>query len=179
MDKHFLSVALATFGIVALFAPATGSAYLAPEQVFGGQSLTLQPAPPTEREGEAVIQTQQQRQAEVRAAEQAQLPSVQADPVDTYVPDNSPQPKGLLDQDATYERRQERIANERSTGGPTIIIGGDSVVTDANGNVLHSGAPRVTATGPESVLAIAAMILAAVSTFTYAQIRARRMAFAA
>lgn len=178
MDKHFLSVALATFGIVALFAPATGSAYLAPEQVFGGQSLTLQPAPPTEREGEAVIQTQQQRQAEVRAAEQAQLPSVQADPVDTYVPDNSPQPKGLLDQNATYERRQERIASEQSSG-PTIIIGGDSVVTDANGNVLHSGAPRVTATGPESVLAIAAMILAAVSTFAYAQIRARRMAFAA
>jgi hypothetical protein len=179
MEKISFSVAFAALGIATLLAPVSGFAYLAPEQVFGGQSLTLQPAPPTEREGEAVIQTQQQRQAEVRAAEQSQLQSIQADPIDTYVPDNSPQPKGLLDQDATYERRQERIANERSSGGPTIIIGGDSVVTDANGNVLHSGAPRVTATGPESVLAIAAMILAACSTFAYAQIRARRMVFAA
>lgn len=178
MDKHSLSVAVAALGFAALFAPMSGFAYLAPEQVFGGQSLTLQPAPPTQREGEDVIQTQQERAAERRAAEQSTLTPVDAEPVDTFVPDNSPQPKGLLDQNATYERRQDRIANERSSGGPTIIIGGDSTVTDANGNVLHSGAPRVTATGPESVLAIAAMILAAVSTFAYAQIRARRAAFA-
>lgn len=179
MEKISFSVAFAALGIATLLAPVSGFAYLAPEQVFGGQSLTLQPAPPLEREGEEVIQQQQARQAEIRNAAQANLPSIHDEPVDTYVPDNSPQPKGLLDQNATYERRQDRIANERSSGGPTIIIGGDSTVTDANGNVLHSGAPRVTATGPESVLAIAAMILAAVSTFAYAQIRARRMAFAA
>jgi len=177
MDKKFLSVAFAALGIAATLAPVSGFAYLAPEQVFGGQSLTLKPAPPLQREGDGVIEQQQARQAQIRNEAQANLPSIQAEPVDTFVPDNSPQPKGLLDQNATYDRRQDRMDNERSSG-PTIIIGGDSTVTDANGNVLHSGAPRVTATGPESVLAIAAMILAAVSTFAYAQIRARRMAFA-
>jgi len=178
MNKNIFSIALAVLGVATALAPMSALAYLAPEQVFGGQSLTLQPAPPTQREGEEVIQQQQQRAAERRAEEQSQLQPVDAEPVDTYVPDNSPQPRDLFDQNATYDRRQERIENERSTGGPTIIIGGDSTITDGNGNVLHSGAPRVTATGPESMLAIAAMLLAGVSTFLYAQIRARRMALA-
>lgn len=178
MNKNILSVALAVLGITTVLAPVSALAYLSPEQVFGGQSLTLQPAPPLQREGEQVIEEQQRRAAERRAEEQSQLQPVDAEPVDTYVPDNSPQSLELFDQNATYERRQERIENERYTGGPTIIIGGDNVVTDAQGNVLHSGAPRVTATGPESMLAIAAMLLAGVSTFMYAQIRARRMALA-
>ncbi|MBP7114071.1 MAG: hypothetical protein KBA40_01310 [Candidatus Peribacteraceae bacterium] len=176
MNKNILSVALAVLGIATALAPVSALAYLSPEQVFGSQSLTLQPAPPTQREGEQVIEQQQQRAAERRAAEHSQLQPVDAEPVDTYVPDTSAQPLDLFDQNATYERRQERIDNERSTGGPTIIIGGDSTITDSNGNVLHSGAPRVTATGPESMLAFATMLLAGVSTFLYAQIRARRMA---
>ncbi len=175
MNKNILSIALSVLAVGATFTPAVGLAYLAPEQVFGGQSLTLKPAPPLQREGEAVVQAQQERQAAIRAAEQSKLTSTQAEPVDTFVPDNSPQPLNRLDQNTVYQLRQERIANDKSSGGPTIIIGGDSTVRDGNGNVLHSGAPRVTATGPASVLAFAAMLLAALSTFAFAQIRSRRM----
>lgn len=175
MDKKFLSAALATIGIAAVLAPASGFAYLAPEQVFGGQSLTLQPAPPTQREGDVIAEQQARAAAERRAAEQSVLRPVDAEPIDTYVPDrSSPQPKGLLDEAATYERRMERIDEERSSG-PTIIIGGDTTVTDANGNVLHSGAPRVTATGPASLLALAVMLLAAVSTFAYSGVQSRQL----
>lgn len=172
MDKKILSVTLAVFGIASILAPASGFAYLAPEQVFGGQSLTLRPAPPTQREGKDVIAAQQARAAEARAAAQADLQPVDAEPIDTYVPDTSPQPKGLLDESATYDRRMERIENEKSSG-PTIIIGGDATVRDGNGNILHSGAPRVTATGPASVLALAVMLLAAVSTVAYSGLRSR------
>ena len=171
MNKHFLSAALAVFGIVASFVPMSGFAYLSPDDVFS------QLAPPTQREGDEIVRQRQEEAAERRAQEQATMRPAASEPqpVDTFVPEDTSQPKGLLDENATYERRQERIANEKSAGGPTIIITGDRTVTDSNGNVLHSGAPRVTATGPESVLAFAAIILAAFSTFLYAQIRARRM----
>ncbi len=171
MNKIFLSVILAVSGFTAVVAPMSGYAYLSPEQVFGN-------APPTQREGEDVVTIQQQRASSSRAAEQrSRLRSNQADPIDTYVPDTSPQPRGLLDENASYERRLERISEEKSSG-PTIVIA-DGTVTDGNGNVLHSGAPRVTATGPESILALTAMILAGICTFLYAQLRARRMIFSA
>lgn len=171
MHKHFLSTAFAVLGIVAAVAPVSSFAYIDPATAFGNT------APPLQREGESVVEQQQRRAAERRAAEQAQLKPVDAEPVDTYVPEAAPsEPRGLLDQDATYERRQERIAEEKSSGAPTIIIGNNATVTDANGNVLHSGAPRVTSTGPESVLAVAAMLLAVVTTFGYAHIRTRRLA---
>ncbi len=178
MNKNFLFAALVVIAVAATLAPASGFAYLAPEQVFGGQSLTL--VPPTQREGAAVVAERQARAAEARAAEQSKLKPVDAAPVsvDTFVPNNSPQPLGLLDQNATYERRQERIQNERSSG-PTIIIGGDATVTDGNGFVLHTGAPRVTSTGPESFLAFGLMLLAAVSTVAYSGFRSRRFAWTA
>lgn len=170
MHKHFLSAAFAVLGIVSTVAPMSGFAYIDPATAFGNA------APPTQREGEAVVAAQQQRAAERRAEEQSQLQSIddEPEPVDSYVVETGPEPRGLLDEDATYARRQERM-EENVTGGPTIIIGGNATVTDANGNVLHSGAPLVTSTGPESVLAIAAMILAGISTFAYASIRNRRM----
>lgn len=171
MHKYFLSIAFAVLGIVAAVAPVSSFAYIDPATAFGNT------APPTQREGDEVVRMREEARNQALAEERAKLTPVDAEPVDTYTPDTSTpsEPRGLLDEAATYERRQERIAEEKSSG-PTIIIGGDSTVRDANGNVLHSGAPRVTSTGPESVLAVAAMLLAVVTTFGYAHIRTRRLA---
>ena len=182
MVKHSPSVVIGALTLVCALAPVSAFAYLSPEQVFGGQSMTLDrtdattyQAPPLPRDGEAVIQAQQQNSAELRSAAQSSLQPDYADPVDTYVPPaGTASSRGLFDQTTTYEKRMDRI-EESKASGPTIIIGGDGTVVDSNGNVLHSGAPLVTATGPESVLAIASMLLAAVSTFAYAAIRHRRM----
>ncbi len=166
---------------IALFAPMTTHAYLSPDQVFGGSSGVhgaagdnLQP-PPTMREGEQVVEQQQQQAAEQRAAAQEELVPVDAPPVDTYVPPEETENRGLFDQNAQYELRQERIEEERAQA-PTIIIGGETEVRDSNGNVLHSGAPRVSATGPASVLGGIAMLLAAVCTFAYSHYRSRQIA---
>ena len=59
-------------------------------------------------------------------------------------------------------------------GGPTIVVAGDGMVVDSKGNVLHSGAPLVTSTGPASLLALAVMILAGICTFGYVTFSARR-----
>lgn len=166
-------------GVAAI--PASAFAYLSPEQVFGGQSMTLDrtdattyQAPPLTREGDAVVRSQQLNSAQLRAAAQSSLQPTYADPVDTYVPPTQSSSLGLFDQNATYQKRMDRIQSEKGNS-PTIIIGGDGTVVDSNGNVLHSGAPRVTSTGPESILAFAAMILAALSTFAYAAVRSHRM----
>jgi hypothetical protein len=193
-----LSVAAASMALL----PMSAFAYISPNDVFSGgtpssgdtsssasseqsgESSTAQqgavnawnqPAPPTQREGEAVVQAQQKRAAEQRAAEQSQLKPVDAAPQDTYVQTNpTAQPLGLFDQNTQYEKRQERISQDKNNG-PTIIIGGDQTIRDSNGNVLHSGAPLVTSTGPESVLALGSMVLAALSTLAYAAIRHRRL----
>lgn len=164
---------------IALFAPISTHAYLSPDQVFGGSSGVhgaagdnLQP-PPTMREGEQVVELQQQQAAEQREAAQEELIPVDAPPVDTYV-EPEPENRGLFDQNAQYELRQERIEEERANA-PTIIIGGDTEVRDSNGNVLHSGAPRVSATGPASVLAGIAILLAGACTFAYSHLRSRKL----
>jgi len=183
MEKSFTALS-ATFALtLSLLIPATSFAYLSPEQVFGGQSLTInrvdptnQPPPPQQREGESVIQQQQLNSAAQRNAAQQSLQSIDDMPVDTYTPPvSTAEPLGLFDQNVQYEKRQERLQDAKS-GGPTIIIGADGAVIDANGNVLHSGAPRVTATGPESILTIIAMILAGCSTLAYASLRHQRIA---
>lgn len=165
---------------ISLLAPFTLHAYLSPGQVFGDSSgaahgaagENLQP-PPTQREGEAVVIQQQQQAAEQRQEAQQELIPVDAPPVDTYVPPEQPaESKGLFDQNAQYELRQERIEEERAQA-PTIIIGGDTEVRDSNGNVLHSGAPRTSSTGPASVLGGIALLLAAVCTFAYSHYRSR------
>ncbi len=187
MDKILSSLSVSAALSASLLMPLSAFAYLTPDQVFGGSSGTSHgaagdelPPPPTMREGEDRVAEQQQRAAAERAAAQQELQPVDAAPevVDTYVPDDTPESKGLFDEAAQYEKRQERIEDERSSG-PTIIIGGDTVVTDANGNVLHSGAPRISATGPESVLAVAAMLLAGLCTFGYMQYRSHRVFAAA
>lgn len=171
--KKLSRAALAVASCAIALAPVSAFAYLSPEQVFGDTN-TATYAPPTQREGEDVIEQQQREAAERRAAEQQALQPDYAEPVDTYVPDNAPEPKGLFDQEAQYERRQDRI-EESHGAAPTIIIGGDGTVVDSNGNVLHSGAPRVASTGPESVLAIAAMILAGACTYGYMSYRSRAL----
>lgn len=173
-------------GVIAVLTfahPFAGHAYLTPEQVFGDSGhavdrtdASAQPAPPLQREGESVIEQQQQRAAELRQAAQSSLQRVDAEPVDTYVPEKTNTSKNLFDQNAQYEKRQERKASS-DANGPTIIIGSDgSTTVQANGTVLHSGAPKMSGTGPESVLAFAAMILAAISTILYARLRERRLA---
>jgi hypothetical protein len=124
------------------------------------------------RAGQDVKVTQQQRSAELRNAAQSQLTPNYAEPQDDYVaPEPGKQPS-LLDNDVNYQKRLERM--EQSKGnGPTIIIGGQGTVVDSNGNVLHSGAPIITQTGPESVLAVIAMVLAAACTLVYSAIRSR------
>lgn len=176
---------LVTAGVAAcamLMVPVSALAYLSPDQVFGGQSLTIDrtdpstyQAPPTQREGEDVVTAKQAAAASSRAAAQEGMTPVDADPVDTYSSSHSASSLGLFDESTQYELRQERL-NESNAGGPTIIIGGDGTVVDRNGNVLHSGAKGgITKTGPESTLALAAMVLATLSTIVYAQVRSRRM----
>lgn len=180
MVKHPLSLVTGLLTLAVSVMPMTALAYLSPEQVFGGQSATVDrtdpstyQAPPLPRDGLDVIRQQQSTSAELRSAAQSQLQPIDAEPVDTYVPPTQSSSLGLFDQNAAYEKRMDRMESAQSSG-PTIVIGGDGTVIDSNGNVLHSGAPRVTSTGPESILAIAAMILAAISTFGYAAVRNRQ-----
>ena len=151
-----------------LLLPQTTVAYLSPDQVFGGS--TTQPPPPTQREGEDVIAIQQQRSAEARREAQKSLHPVDAPQEETYVPEEAPKSRGLFDENAQYEKRVEEM-REQAHSAPTIIISGNGDVIDAQGNVLHSGAPLVTSTGPESILAAIAMLCAAICTFVYVRYR--------
>ena len=179
MEKTLSVLTLSIVSMVAAAAPVSAFAYLSPDQVFGGSSLTLKQAAPdqqseqvTKRSAEDVVTQQYQQAASSRAAAQSELPSTEAAPADTYVPSQQASSLGLFDQNVQYQKRQELIQSQKSTG-PTIIIGGNGDVIDVNGNVLHSGAPRVTSTGPETMLAVAAMVLAAMCTLGYAQVRSR------
>lgn len=166
-----LSVALAS----SMLTPLMAHAYLTPDQVFGGSDTVTAPPPPTQREGEAVVQKQQQAAASSREAAQNQLVPNYAEPVDTYVPPQVASSKGLFDQNAQYQVRQDRI-QEQETTSPTIIIGGNGDVVDGNGNVLHSGAPRVSSTGPATVLAGISMMLSTLCTFAFVHMRSRKIA---
>jgi hypothetical protein len=182
MQKHLSSLAVATVFCLTVLTPYSASAYLSAEEVFGLEKPSTfdrtDPAVtqtlPQQRAGEQVVQTQQQAAASSRAAAQQSLVPLYADPVDTYVPPTQQASSlGLFDDNTQYDLRQERAAESR-VGGPTIIIGNDGSVVDSDGNVLHSGAPRVTATGPESVLTFMALVLAAFSTLGYAALRAKQ-----
>jgi hypothetical protein len=87
-------------------------------------------------------------------------------PVDTYVPEQQDTSRGLFDQNAQYELRQQRI-DDAHGAAPTIVIG-DSV--------LHSGAPRTSQTGPETVIALVLMTLAGLCTFAVAHAGTRVLA---
>ncbi len=203
MEKMLPAVGASVLLTITFLVPVSAFAYLSPDQVFGGSSLTVAPASTTAtqtkqtstaqttqttqsqtaqqipeqinlRNAESVVSIQQQNAATLRAEAQQSLTSTQAEPVDTFVaPAQQNNGLGLFDQNQNYAKRLDRIQAQRANA-PTIIIGGNGDVIDANGNVLHSGAPLVTQTGPETTLAFVAMLLAAACTFAYAQIRSRR-----
>lgn len=181
MDNVLRPLSLGVALGASLLLPMSAFAYLTPDQVFGGSSTVQAPTspmvatpPPTQREGEDVVSLQQQQAASQRQEAQQNLRPIDAEPVDTYVPDQSPKVRDLLNSDTQYQIRQQRIEQQHAAA-PTIIIGGDTTVTDANGNVLHSGAPRVSTTGPETMLAMLAMMLAGLCTFAYAYMRRRML----
>ncbi len=178
MEKSVLRISAFLTGLALVLVPSSALAYLSPEQVFGGaDGVNSATPPPLPREGEAVVQQQQAKAAAVRTEAQQQLTSTDAEPVDTYVPPDPPKQPSLLDPAVNYEVRMQRIDAAHAAAGnaPTIIISGDKTVIDSNGNVLHSGAPLVTTTGPETTLAFLAMILAGICTFAYAHVRSRAL----
>jgi hypothetical protein len=84
--------------------------------------------------------------------------------------------RDLFNPDWQYQQRMQRI-QDNAGRNPTIIIqqGSDGVyVQDANGKVLHSGAPRVAGTGPKEFIAVLVLALAAGATFLLAAKREKR-----
>lgn len=182
MQKQFSSLAVAAVFCLIILTPFSASAYLSAEEVFGLGTPAVfdrtDPAVtstlPQQRAGDQVVQDQLHAAASSRAAAQESLVPDYADPVDTYVPPvQQASSRNLLDPNTQYDIRQARAADSKANG-PTIIIANDGSVVDGNGNVLHSGAPRVTATGPESILTLAALLLAALSTCAYVVVRAKQ-----
>jgi len=149
--------------------PYPAFAYLTPDQVFGGANLNQQSPPPTPRDAPTVVEQQQERSAVQRSDAQSSL--TPSEPQDRYTAPS--EPRNLFNNETQYEIRQQRI-EEKKSSGPTIVIGGSDTVLDANGNVLHSGAPRVSSTGPESILAAMAMILAGICTFVLVHVRSHK-----
>lgn len=176
MEKSLSTFAIAVASLVTLALPLDALAYLSPEQVFGGQTEDLRPAPMTQREGEQAIIDRQQRTEDWRTEEQKALTSIDDEPEDDFVPVRTSDRPNLLDENEQYDLRMERMEEANAKGGPTVIVAGDGTIVDSNGRVLHSGAPLVTSTGPESFLALAVMLLAAVCTFGYVTLRTHRFA---
>jgi hypothetical protein len=178
MVKASRSIVTVTAALLGLIAPMSAMAYLSPEDVFGSSTYTpassSTPAQVNQRNGEDVVAAQQRSAAASRSAAQASFGKEEV-PVDDYVPPapEADKARNLLNDDTQYQLRQQRIQNERANG-PTIIIGGNGDVVTADGRVLHSGAPIVSSTGPESTLAFAAVILAAVCTIGFAQYQSRK-----
>ncbi len=181
MEKTLTKLTVSALLSTVLLMPVSALAYLSPDQVFntpGGSEThgaasdespsAVQSEQVTKRSAPDVVEQQQLSAAEARAQAQQSLQPIDAEPVDTY---EAPlQSIGLFDQNAQYERRQER---KQDAGGPTIVIAGNGDVIDGNGNVLHSGAPLVTSTGPETILAALAIVLAMICTFAYVHVRSR------
>lgn len=157
-------------------------AYLSPTDVFGGTNASFSPSdgthaaaassegfdrtnptylPPNNRaaENEAALQ---QSQRNFQYADVQDIEVHAAAPAE----DTSPE-RNLFDDDTQYQLRQERMQESNRNGNVTIVIGGEGGTVTSNGQVLHSGAPRVTATGPETLLMLLLLLLAGVSTVTY------------
>lgn len=182
MTTTLARIGVSTSVALTLLVPASAFAYLSPDQVFGssnahqaaGTTATVSPFP-TKRDAESYAQAQQaaanQRRTEIQNAE---LKPVDATPVDTYVAPEPQKPASRLDPEVNYQLRMQRLTNEKSTS-PSIIIAGQGTVVDSNGNVLHSGAPLVTSTGPESVVAFILVILSVVATLAMSTMQRRAM----
>jgi hypothetical protein len=144
MTTIFTRIGVSASLALALLSPVSAFAYLSPDQVFGssnthqaaGTSAVESPFP-TKRDAESYAQAQQalanQRRAEIQNAE---LKSVDAVPVDTYVAPEPMKPASRLDPDTAYQIRMQRMADETSNS-PSIIIAGQGTVVDSNGNVVY------------------------------------------
>ncbi len=161
-------------GVLALLMPATALTYFTPDQFDSLANQNFQQPPPTAREASSVVQSRERTIAAQREAEQAALHG--AAPDDPYVEPDQPNTT-CLDDECQYELRQARLRSAAGNqGAPIIIIGGQgggSTVYDGNGNVLHSGAPLITASGPETTVALFAFAFSLLGTMAYMWRRAR------
>jgi hypothetical protein len=195
MNVRTLTVLLIAFVTALAVSMQEAHAYLTPEAVFGTDGSTTVTTGGDAPHGAASSSSSgfdrtdpdylppNQRAAEnERALQESQRDYQYADiqdiPVHAAAPaeDTSPA-RNLLDENYQYELRQQRLLEQQQNGGGnvTIVIDGDGAVT-ADGTVLKSAAPRVTATGPTTVLMSILLIVAALSTVVYARIRERQMA---
>ena len=163
-------------GILALLMPVSALAYFSPDQFDSTANQNLQQPPPYARESASVVQTRQQAIGAQRDAAQAKLHG--AAPEDDFVPTMVSKSSCLSDE-CQYELRQQRMDAAQHQAGPTIIIGGNggTAVYDGNGNVLHSGAPLITASGPGTTLALVALALSLLGTVAYMWHRSRLTAY--
>lgn len=145
-------------------------AYLSPSEVFTGIDV-----PPNNRSAEDQVEAQQKASAAARNEAHSQLPSTEDEPAvqqPIIVPAQNAAPdeehQSLLTGEGQYERRMDRMNTGFPQGTTIIIQNGEAVVRDRQtGAVLHSGAPRVTATGPAEFLALSVLFLAATGTFLW------------
>jgi len=192
MDHRTLVLVSLTAVLLSVGAP-NAEAYLDPCQVFGGcddgtedphgaassvpfdrTDPTTHAAPPTMRDGEGAVGLQQ-HWSQIRREEEQRAAFASSSSMHGSAPVVEPNdPIGLFTDDYEYETRQDRLA-EKNSNGVTIVFGSNGSVTQ-NGTVLHSGAPYVSATGPETILTLLALILATASTLAYVRMRAKRMA---
>jgi hypothetical protein len=193
MFARSVSVLIVMVTVVLSLSVQRASAYLTPEAVFGSaQNTTVSSSEPTHgaassasgfdrtdptylppnsraAESEATLQQSQ------RNFQYADIEEIEVHPA-APAEDTSPA-RNLLDDETQYELRMERLAESAKNGGDvTIVIGGDGQTVTSDGRVLHSAAPRVTATGPETILMVIVLLLAAVSTVVYAHLRERKTA---
>lgn len=182
MTTTFTRISVSASLALALLTPVSTFAYLSPDQVFGSSSVqqtegtTGEQSPfPTKRDAEIYAEAQQnainQRRADIQ---QKELQPVDAVPVDSYVAPAPDKPASRLDPEVNYQLRMQRLSAEKSNS-PSIIIAGQGTVVDSNGNVLHSGAPIITGTGPESVIAYMLLALSAIATFVVTSMRRHRL----
>jgi hypothetical protein len=197
MEKKVLALLSVSAFLLAAGAP-TAHAYLDPCEVFGGcdepshgaapedpqveeefvdrTDLTSTAAPSLARDAEEAVALQQARAAAARDSAYRDLLEPETEETHAAAEDTSPS-LGLLTEnndETEYNLRMQRMA-ESDKGNVTIVINGDGSVAQ-NGTVLHSGAPYVTATGPESALMLSLLILAGASTLAYVKVRNKRLA---
>ncbi len=79
----------------------------------------------------------------------------------------------LLTDEGRFQRREDRTLDQQPQFPVIYIQDGKTTIKDAQGRVLHSGAPRTASTGPADSLAILALFVAGTLTFVWAQKRQR------
>lgn len=195
MDKKALLLTAVCSLLMTIGAP-TAHAYISPEDLWGGSGGTgeVHPAAPDEslppdrtnvstteapaggRDAEWAIAQQQLASQLRREAEQKELFGTGEEEEVMTAEEETDTSLGLFADDTQYDIRMARM-EENDNGNVTIVIGSNGqVVTTSDGQVLHSGAPYVTATGPETVLMLMIFVLAGIGTFFYVHIRNKRFA---